>query len=294
MTAQDPRADSPSGCRLSVLIPSYCRTDDLINTLERTLQQDYGAYEIVVIDDGTPGDAIQQAVERFPTVRYIRLAQNVGLIGARNLGAAECVGDYILNLDDDSWLVDNDAMGKIVRFMDDNQDVGVAALNIGLKDQDYAWPATAPSVPVRVYTGCGNVYRRAIIARVGGYIEEFYRQGEELERSLRIFDAGYRVVTLPAVRVFHNESQINRNPSRNLALEAANYLRRELLRAPLVLLPVAAARAIRFAIVHRRSLDWTVYWREVAGKRVPLVRLLRARRKPVRIGTYLLCLKLPG
>lgn len=292
MTHTDAQSVFHVPCRLSVLIPSYCRTDDLVNTVERTLQQDYDSYEIVVIDDGTPGDAIMRAMSDYPMVRCVKLAQNVGLIGARNRGAAMCSGDFILNLDDDSWLEDNDAMTRIVRFMDENPTVGVAALNIGLNDSGYLWRPTQQSAPVRNYIGCGNVYRRAIISKVGGYIEEFYRQGEELERTLRIIDCGYVVVTLPEVRVFHNESKINRNVRRNMAFEAANYLRRELLRAPLILVPLAIFRALRFAIINRRKLDWTAYRQEILGRRAPMIQLIRERRKPVRLSTYFLCLKL--
>jgi len=273
--------------KFSVLIPAYLRPDDLRKTLQRTLRQTCHDIEIVVIDDSTPNSSIEDAVREFETVRYFRTPENLGLIGARNFGAKRCEGELILNLDDDSWLVDDDGLMQIATYMDERPDVGVAALNIGLVDQGYFWPEDSPSLPVRYYTGCGNVYRKTVVDMVGDYVEEFYRQGEELDRTLRVMDLGYRVMSLPSVRVFHSQSPINRNPGKHLAFEAANYLRRELIRAPLPLLALGVARALRFTMRHRREMDFRLFQEEIFGNRVPLLNFIRRKRRSVRVATYL-------
>ena len=278
--------------KISVLIPAYLRPDDLKVCLTHTLKQNYADVEIIVIDDGTPGDSIRQAVQAFPIVRYVRAPENLGLIGARNLGAKYCEGELILNLDDDSWLQDEDGLAQIVAFMESHPQVGVAALNVELAQIGFCWPVDSPSRPLRCYVGCGNVYRRDVIAQVGDYVEEFRRQGEELERSLRIMDAGYSITSTPWIKIFHAVSPINRNPGKHLAFEAVNYMRRELLRAPTILLPLGIFRALRFAIRHRRAMDFSVYREELLGQRAPIMGLLRKYRKPVRIPTYLTWLRL--
>jgi GT2 family glycosyltransferase len=279
-------------CKVSILIPAYIRPDDLSQTISETLKQNYRDLEIVVVDDGTPNDSIKTAVSAFPSVRYIRTPKNIGLIAARNFGAHSCVGDLIVNLDDDSWLIDYNALTYIVDFMSTNPKVGVVALNIGLQDEKYQWPINANPFPVRHYIGCGNVYRREVIKKVGGYVEEFYRQGEELDRAMRVIDHGYSVLALPRVRVFHKRSPINRNPGKHLAFEAINYLRRELIRVPIILFPLGLYRALRFRFKHRKDMDRGLYAQELFGGRVPILRFVRMNRKPVRISTYLYCLKL--
>lgn len=284
-----PEKKSP---RISVMIPSYKRPDDLRNTLEHTLRQRYEDYEIVVIDDGTPDHTIRDTVADFPTVRYVRPPHNLGLIGARNFGARHCRGDFILNLDDDSWLEEEDALGQIVGFMEANPEVGIAALNIRLPDRDYSWSPAASVFPVRWYTGCGNACRRSLLPVIGDYVEEFYRQGEELDRTMRVVDAGSKVVAVPWIKVFHSESAVNRNRGRHLTFEAVNYLRRELIRAPLSLVPLGVLRAARFTLRHRKLIDFTLFKSELFGSRVPFVEFVRLRRKPVSIRTYLYCLKI--
>lgn len=279
--------------RVSVLIPSYLRPDDLEKTLTMTLRQNYPDTEIIVVDDGTPDAAIEKIVVTFPNVTYIRTPHNIGLIAARNFGALCCSGEFIINLDDDSWLEGDGDIAKIVDFLHTHPDCGVAALNIGLKNRGYLWPADAAPTAQRTYKGCGNVYRRQVIDLVGGYMEEFQRQGEEVERSLRIMDVGYRILSFPAVRVFHAQSAINRNQAKNLAFETANIVRRELIRAPWWLMPVGLARAIRFAARHWRSLDIAVLKSELMGDRVPTISFVIQNRKPVNSWTYLRALTLP-
>ncbi|MGY3473987.1 glycosyltransferase family 2 protein [Bradyrhizobium ottawaense] len=286
-------ADSPSTVgRISILIPSYLRADDLRQTLRRTVAQSYSNKEIIVVDDGTPNSAIMDAVTEFHDVVYLRTPQNLGLIGARNYGAAHCTGEFILNLDDDSWLEDDDGIELIIEFMRNHPETGVAALNIQLLNQGYLWPVDSESKQIRTYKGCGNVYRRDAIIAAGDYITEFYRQGEEVERSLRIMDAGFQIRTAPSVRVFHAQSPINRNRPRHMAFEAVNYLRRELVRAPLWLIPIGCLRAFRFAFRHRKDMDRKVYFSELFGKRVPLLTFIRRYRAPVATSTYFAALAL--
>lgn len=285
LSAQGPHAGGALG-KASVLIPSYLRSDDLRRTLAKTLQQTYPNVEIIVVDDGTPGPEIEDAVRDFPRVTYLRTPTNIGLIAARNFGAAQCSGEFIVNLDDDSWLEDKDDLARIAYVMKQNPSCGILALNIRVEPDGYEWDDSEAPSEQRTYKGCGNVYRRSLIEQVGGYIPEFYRQGEEVERSLRVMDAGYKVLSCPSIKVFHAQSPINRNIARHLAFEAANYLRRELIRAPTLLLPLGIARAVRWAYKNRKVLDFELYRAELFGKRVPLGSFVRARRAPVRLKTY--------
>lgn len=278
--------------RVSVLIPSYIRAEDLRTTLNHTVAQSYRDKEIIVVDDGTPDSTILDTVRQFPSVTYLRTPTNLGLIGARNYGAAHCTGEFVVNLDDDSWLEDDSGLDLIVSFMREHPRTGVAALNIRLQSDGYLWRLDSDSIRLRTYKGCGNVYRHEVVRAAGEYISEFCRQGEEVERSLRVMDAGFEIRSAPGIRVFHAQSPINRNRARHLAFEAVNYLRRELIRAPFWLLPVGCARAFRFAVRHRREIDRALYFSELFGTRVPLLAFVLRYRAPVSTKTYFAALAL--
>jgi len=93
--------------RVSVVIPTWERARSLGRALDSVLSQTNADFEVIVIDDGSTGDAAQRAaMERAdPRVRYLKLPVNRGVSAARNAGVAAAIGTYVAFLDDDDeWL----------------------------------------------------------------------------------------------------------------------------------------------------------------------------------------------
>ena len=91
---------SPS---VSVIIPAY-NCEYLEDAVRSIYCQTYRSFELIVVDDGSPGTGIKEICDRFPEARYIR-QPNAGPSVARNLGIREANGDLIAFLDDDDiWL----------------------------------------------------------------------------------------------------------------------------------------------------------------------------------------------
>src|SRR5512135_3416442 len=88
---------------VSAVITNYNSQGTVLRTLEALVQQDAQLAQIIVVDNGSTGDAdaIQSA---FPHVGLIQLPVNAGLTHARNLGLAQADADYVLFVDDDVYL----------------------------------------------------------------------------------------------------------------------------------------------------------------------------------------------
>lgn len=95
---------------VSVVIPTYSRSDMLIRALESVNAQTYPSIEIVVVDDNGVGTdqqlETQVRVLSFQTrsgveLRYIVREKNGGGSLARNTGVDEAAADFIAFLDDD-------------------------------------------------------------------------------------------------------------------------------------------------------------------------------------------------
>lgn len=272
---------------VSVLVPCYKRPDDLKRCLtELRLQVVNFSMEIVVVDDGTPDDSVQDAAAEFEEIRYEKAPNNLGLIGARNYGAARCGGQFIVNLDDDSWFESTTGMQMAIDRIRQDSTIGVLALNVNAKGRGYLWKIEGAAVELSTYIGCGNIYRRSVLEIVGPYIGEFYRQGEESERCMRIIDAGFRIVSAPDIPVYHDESPVNRNRRRNVAWTAANYLRREALRAPFPYILTGSARAVLYAIRRIHRLDHALYFKEMLHRDRPIWLFFGRLRRPVSTSTY--------
>lgn len=85
----------------SVVIPLYNRAGVVGQTIRSVLDQDFGDFEIVVVDDGSRDDP-EPVIAAFadPRIRFVR-QDNAGGGAARNRGIEEARGRYIAFLDSD-------------------------------------------------------------------------------------------------------------------------------------------------------------------------------------------------
>lgn len=91
---------------VTVLIPAYNAAATIRRALDSVFRQDYPAFEIVVVDDGS-ADQTSKVVASYgrEEIRLLRLARNRGEGGVLNEGIAIAKGEYIAFLDaDDEWL----------------------------------------------------------------------------------------------------------------------------------------------------------------------------------------------
>ena len=94
---------------VSVLVPTYKRSDLLPRALGSILAQTYKNIEIVVVDDNPPSSEdraktesiMSQYIKRVSSIKYIQTTGATGGGAARNLGLKYCTGEYIAFLDDD-------------------------------------------------------------------------------------------------------------------------------------------------------------------------------------------------
>ena len=89
--------------KISVIIPSWNRADQLVAALDSVCTQSVAPHEIIVVDDGSTDNTRELLARHYPDVRYI-FQQNKGVSHARNTGITAAGGDWIALLDsDDRW-----------------------------------------------------------------------------------------------------------------------------------------------------------------------------------------------
>ncbi|MCA8913227.1 MAG: glycosyltransferase [Planctomycetes bacterium] len=99
-------ANLPQGFapKVSVVIPSYNRADNLERAVKSALEQTEKSVEVLVVDDGSTDDTPQRFAKPPERVRYIR-KPNGGASSARNAGLRRAKGEWVALLDsDDEWL----------------------------------------------------------------------------------------------------------------------------------------------------------------------------------------------
>ena len=88
--------------KISVVVCTYNRCEDLRRALQSLILQDFPAsdYEILVVDNNSK-DGTKGVVSEFTQVRYV-LEEKIGLSYARNRGIEESRGDIVAFIDDDA------------------------------------------------------------------------------------------------------------------------------------------------------------------------------------------------
>ena len=96
--------------RVSVVIPTYKRPEELKRAVASVLLQDYDDIEILIIDDNPPESETRAATEAAVAslqgpIIHLKNEKSLGGGGARNRGIEHANGEFIAFLDDDDeWL----------------------------------------------------------------------------------------------------------------------------------------------------------------------------------------------
>lgn len=233
----------PPAPTLSIIIVSWNVTD-LVTACIASIIESMTAggytpdqYEIVLVDsgstDGTPGHIIA----RFPAVRVLAQADNVGFTRGNNIGLGAARGDHLLLLNPDTCIL-ADALRIMLRYLIDHPAVGIVGphtlnddgshqstrrrfptLLTALFESTWLQPYAprrvldryyvrdvddhTPAAEVNWVQGSALMTRRAVYAQIGGLDEGFIMYSEELDWCRRAVRAGWRVVYLGEPQIVH-------------------------------------------------------------------------------------------
>jgi len=225
---------------LSVIVPTKNRSDSLRRLVESLQRQDYRPYEIIVVDDAS--DAPVSSVDG---VSVIRREVGGGPGPARNDGFAASRGAFIANFDDDCEITEPGLLVRAVEILERHPRFGAVAFSQA-DARGCPWPlalqVTGSAVPcyAPAFFGFGALLRAEAIRQVGGFVLDYYY--EEVELSLRLWDAGWSVIHDPSLAVVHHHDWQRRDWTLLSRKILRNTILTALLRYPAWLVPVVISR----------------------------------------------------
>src|SRR5437762_11175139 len=100
--------------KVSYMIATRNRRDELLKTLASCRQQTYADKETHVVDDGSTDHTFEAVRTQFPEVIITRNERNIGSVASRNEIFAKVAGEVLLGFDDDSRFVDPESTSLVV------------------------------------------------------------------------------------------------------------------------------------------------------------------------------------
>ena len=205
MINTSPQTDAP---KVSVVIPCFNLGQYLDEAVESVLQQHFGDFEIIVINDGSTDPATNALLASYvrPKTRVMS-TENRGLARARNLGISMSRGQYVCTLDADDKLHPAH-LERTVRVLDENPALSFASMWLqAFGGEDWIWKQERCDLPTLLgeCTVCTAALMRASALRaVGGFDEGMPDQGyEDWDLWITLVASGYEGTIIPEVLFYY-------------------------------------------------------------------------------------------
>jgi glycosyltransferase involved in cell wall biosynthesis len=193
---------------------------------------------VSVIDDGST-DTTHEVARGFQSANWIMWSVSRGYVAARNYWIDNASVDYFVGLDDDAWFLQGDEVAVAGSIMQTNPKIAAIAFDILSPDRPERRPRSGMT-KVSSFIGCGHMLRLSAVREVGGYAPTPGSYGgEEKDLCLRLIDAGYEIISLSGVHVWHDKTQVSRELPEQHRSGVCNDLVMTIRRAPGLLLPAA-------------------------------------------------------
>jgi glycosyltransferase involved in cell wall biosynthesis len=199
---------------VSVIVPAHDAESLLVETLPLLIAEsveDCDLEVIVVDDDSTDGTA---ALAESLGARVVRMPENRGPSRARNAGARQARGDYLVFIDADVGIHPG-VISRAVAFLDGRPDIAAVFGSYDSRPRERGLLTEYKNLlhhfvhqngkreAATFWTGCGAI-RRRVFDSVGGFDEEAYpRCIEDIELGYRLRGAGHRILLDRSLQCTH-------------------------------------------------------------------------------------------
>jgi len=189
---------------ITVGIVTHNRREELMLSIRSVYNQGLDNIEILVVDNNSEDGTMEALQKEFPSVRIIRLEENLGCPGGRNYIYDYARGEYIINLDDDGFL-ESDTVKKVIKTFESNPKIGIIAMRQCYPDEEIEPYRDGKdfSREVGIFRGGVSAFRSAMLRETGYYPHNFFFYKEEEDLALRALERGWKIIFHPGIIMRH-------------------------------------------------------------------------------------------
>lgn len=220
--------------KLSVVILNY-NVRYFLEQCIRSVQRATTAIEseIIVIDNDSSDGSCAMVKKMFPEILLIENNENVGFSKANNQAVSKAKGEYICILNPDTAVAE-DTFLSCFNYVDAHDDLG--ALGVYYMDGTGNFlPESKRNIPtpktsllklfgkggnyyanhieptgngeVQVLAGAFMLLKKSVYDEVGGFDEDYFMYGEDIDLSYKIIKKGYRNYYLGTTSILHYKGE---------------------------------------------------------------------------------------
>ncbi|NCO63309.1 MAG: glycosyltransferase family 2 protein [Flavobacteriales bacterium] len=189
--------------------------------------------EIIVVDNNSEDDSCNMVKALFPDVILIENHQNFGFSKGNNIGVSKAKGDYICILNPDT-VVTEDLFEKFIELYKSKSNLGIAGCKL-INGRGEFLPESKRNVPfvkaaLKKFLGNSNEYyavhlnenqtgnvdvlvgafmflNKQVFIDVGGFDEDYFMYGEDIDLSYKVLKAGYNNYYLGSSTIIHYKGE---------------------------------------------------------------------------------------
>lgn len=226
--------------KLSVIILNYnvrYFLEQCILSVERSLKGIDA--EIIVADNNSKDDSCAMVRERFPKVILQQNNENLGFSKANNKAVAIAKGEYVCILNPDTAVAE-DTFTKALRYAEQQPKLGALGIYymdgtgnflpeskrnlptprrallklLGISAGNNGYYATHVANKERgdieTLAGAFMLLKRSVYLEVGGFDEEYFMYGEDIDLSYKLVQAGYGNLYMGDLSLLHYKGESTR------------------------------------------------------------------------------------
>lgn len=229
---------------VSIIIVNYNTKFLIDQTIESILKKTKDIkYEIIVVDNASVDESINYLIEKYKNkIKLIKNNKNLGFGRANNEGVKYAKGKYLFFLNPDTILIEN-SIKQMHDYMESNlnQNIAVCGGNLYTVDMEpnfscqkklYSNYTEFSFIKEKIlkyilkkkisfnygnkerkveYISGANIFiTKKVFLELGKFDSDFFMYFEETELLARVLRKGYKIMSIPWVKIIHLEGQSNK------------------------------------------------------------------------------------
>ncbi len=229
--------------KVSVLIVSYNVKQYIIHCIDSINKSDYaGQIEIIVVDNNSFDGSLDEIKSKMKSVICIQNDVNVGFGKAINQTARIASGEYYLILNPDT-IIEESTISTFINYLEKDNTIGMIGPKIVNSDGSLqkgskrSFPTISVALPkligldklfpnskwagrynlnylnpdeihkVDAISGSCMFIRSELFNKIGGFDEQFFMYGEDLDLCYQVHKLGFEVHYLPTTQIMHYQGE---------------------------------------------------------------------------------------